>query len=836
MKFYTNIYQRGNRIFVRGYDNGTRVQKTVEYKPYLFVPVKEHNLYRTLDGKNVEKMEFEDIKSAKEFIDQYKTVENYKIYGFTQFLYTYIFDNYRGEIKYDPSVIIVANIDIEIGGMIKDGTIERADIPVTAITLRHNGFSHVFGCKDFRVDDPSKVRYVKCEDEEAMLKAFLAEWNIIDPDVVTGWNIEFFDIPYLVNRITLLMGGDEAKRLSPWRMFEKKTLEIKGKDVEVTIPVGVSVLDYYNLYRKFTYNAQESYTLGHIAFIEIKEKKLDYSMYDNLTDMYEKDYQRYIEYNIHDCALVERIDAKMKLLELVYAMSFDAKVNFADSLTSVRLWDVIIHNYLLERRIVVPQFTPPKGKFKIEGGYVKHPQIGLHHWVVSFDLNSLYPHLIMQYNISPETYIDFFGDEEFYVEDLLQGYLEKHLGTLIKDDVTVAANGAMYSRKKRGFLPSLMDKMYQDRSVFKKQMLSVKQEYEKTKDEELTKEIARLNNMQMAKKIQLNSAYGALANQYFRWFDPKHAEAITKSGQFSIRYIEARINEYLNKLLKTKGHDYVIASDTDSIYVCLDKLVQSVFTKGQDDPIKIVDFIDKACRTRIEPFIDSAYQDLAKNVNAYEHKMFMKRESIANKGIWRGKKMYILNVFDQEGVRFAEPQLKTMGIEVVRSSVPAVCREHMKKSLKIIMDGTEKELWEFIETFKEKFMTLPFDDVAFPRGVKNLEKYADQTSVYAKGCPVHVKGALLYNDMLIRKNLQDRFPMVYDGDKIKFAYLKLPNPSFGTVISVSGQLPSALGLDNYIDRDKQFDKTYLDPIKSITDAIGWNTEHVSTLEEFFVYD
>lgn len=837
-KFYTNVHRRGNNILLRGYDeNGTRVKEKVAYQPYLFVPAEEGN-YRTLHGHTVDKKQFDSIRDAKEFIDQFKEVSNFSFYGMKQWIYPFIFDNYRAEIKYDPSIIKVANIDIEVASDDGFPDIQDAIKEVTAICLRVDGFSHVFGCGDFVTDDP-KVRYVKCVDEEALLRAFLAEWNIISPDVVTGWNIEFFDIPYLVNRITNIIGEEEAKRLSPWGLLEEKTIEIHGRENQVFVPVGVSVLDYYNMYRKFTYTTQESYKLDHIAFVEIGERKIDYSEYESLLKLYKENYQKFIEYNIHDCALVERIDDKLKLLELVYAMAYDAKVNFADALTSVRLWDVIIHNYLLERRVVVPQFVLTSDDEGIVGGYVKNPKIGQHEWVVSFDLNSLYPHLIMQYNISPETYVGSLreltsgDDKEGIVGDIINGAFDEF--ETYREHYAIAANYKMYRRDKQGFLPALMEKMYADRKVYKDQMNEVKKQYEENKTVDLSKEISRLHNLQMAKKIQLNSAYGALANPYFRWFDTRHAEAITMSGQLSIRWIERDINIYLNKLLETKEVDYVVASDTDSIYVTLAGLVDKCFTKDKQSERKdkIITFLDKACETQIQSTINRSYSNLAEYVGAYQQKMLMKREVIADKGIWRGKKMYVLNIWYNEDVRYKEPKLKTMGIEVVRSSIPAICREAMKKALNIIMLGTQDDLFEFIEDFENKFMEAPVEDIASPRGLNGMEKYHDASSIYKSKTPIHVKGALMFNHIIKQKKLEKKYTYITNGNKVKFIYLKEPNPTHETVISFSGILPPQLGLHKYIDRDLQFEKTFLAPVESITNVIGWETKKVANLKEFF---
>ena len=559
------------------------------------------------------------------------------------------------------------------------------------------------------------------------------------------------------------------------------------------------------LYKKFSYTPQESYRLDHIAEYELGEKKLDYSEYESMHEFYMQNFEKFVDYNIHDVVLVDMLEEKLKFIEQVFAIAYDAKVNFVDTFTTVRIWDIIITNYLMDRGIVVPHVERDDLEHRqavdsemgpIVGGYVKDPQVGLHKWVCSFDLNSLYPHLIMQYNISPDTYVGF------------------------KQNV--------------GFLPTLMENMYNDRTVWKKRMIEAKKLYEQTPTRELANEIARCNNMQMAKKIQLNSAYGALGNVYFRWYQRNLAEGITMSGQLSIRWMEKHINEYLNKLFKTDNEDYVIACDTDSMYIRLERLVDGVFKDDQHDVQKIVKFLDNVCEKKLQPFIDDTFASLGDYMQVMNQKMVMKREAIANKGIWTGKKHYILNVYNNEGVQYSEPKLKMQGIEAVRSSTPAACRKNIKKALEVIMNKDEEATVKFITDFKMEFMTLPFEDIAFPRSVRDLKKYQDASSIYRKSTPIHVKGSLIYNPLLREHKIDTKYPIIRDGDKIKFAYLRTPNPARDSVISVPGELPKQLNIHPYVDYERQFDKSFLEPIKSILDAVGWQIkDRRQTLEQFF---
>jgi DNA polymerase elongation subunit (family B) len=820
MKFYTNVFQRGDKIYVRGYENGKRVEFIEKYKPYVFLPKKD-GFYRTLEGKQVDKMQFESIGDAKDFMEKYKDVSNFEYYGLTHFQYLFLYDYYNGEIQYDPSLVSVVTIDIECAADEGFPDIEKADKEITAITLRKNGKNIVFGCGEY-VEHAPDIKYIRCKDEYELLDKFVKVWNhpTWKPDVITGWNIEFFDIPYTVNRIKRVLGDAEAKKLSPWGILDEKEVEFRGKQNQSYNPAGIAVLDYYQLYRKFMFGNQESYKLDYISQVELGEKKIDYSEYGSLLELYKNNFQKFIEYNIHDCVLVDRLDEKLKFIEQVMALAYDAKVNYQDTMTTVRPWDIIIHNYLLDRRIVIPQFTPSHEEFELIGGYVKEVKPGLSKWVVSFDLNSLYPHLIMQYNISPETFVERLpGFKD--IDQLLGGAFEHNF------EHAIAANGCIYRKDKQGFLPALMETMYNDRTKYKKLMIEAKKRYEETHSREDEMLIARYHNMQMAKKIQLNSAYGAVGNRYFRWFNFNNAEAITMSGQLSIRWIEKKMNLFMNKICKTKDIDYVIAADTDSIYVTFENLIPE-----KSDELEAVKLIDKFCEKKIQPYIDRCYDELAGMMNAYQQKMQMKRETIANKGIWKAKKMYILNAWNVEGVQYDKPKLKIQGIEAVRSSTPHACRENIKLALSIIMNEDEESLHKFIADFRGEFMKLPFEDVAFPRGIKGMNKYSDKKQIYIKGTPIQVKGALLFNNLLKINNIKTIAP-ISDGDKVRFAYLKQPNPIGDTVIATPDELPKQFNLDKYIDREMQFEKSFVEPLRSITEVIDWEVEHRSTLEEFF---
>jgi DNA polymerase elongation subunit (family B) len=841
-RYYTNVAIQGNNILFRGVKNGRRVKMKVQYSPTLFLPTKKQSDWKTLFGENLEPMKFGDIRDAKEFVRKYDGVENFKIFGNDRFEYAFIAEEFKGQIDWDIQQINVGIIDIEVGSENGFPDPYRATEPITAIAWKTlNGGVVVYGCGDYTVK--GEEQYIKCESEHDLCKKFLKDWQENCPDVVSGWNIDFFDIPYLVNRFKSVLGEDEAKKLSPWNYMWERKVTVNGREMIQYNIGGVAALDYIELYKWYAPGgkSQESYRLDNIAQVELGEGKISYDDYDNLHSLYRLNYQLFIEYNIKDVDLIVKLEDKLKLLELALTLAYDTKCNYEDVFAQTRMWDALIYSHLLDKKIIVPPKSFQRKDSAFEGAYVKDPQIGMHPWVASFDLNSLYPHLLIQYNISPETLVESNDYTPEMRNVLSQGVnveklLNKEIDTSKLNGVALTPNAQFFRTDIQGFLPTMMLEMYEDRKKFKNLMLKSKQEYENETDPikkvEIDKLVARYNNLQLAKKVSLNSAYGALGSQYFRFYDLRQALAVTLAGQLSIRWIETKLNSYLNKLLKTENEDYVIASDTDSIYLRLGDLVDKVY-KEKTDVKRIIEFMDKVCEDKIQPYIDKSYQELASYVNAYSQKMQMKREALSDKGIWTAKKRYILNVHNNEGVQYAEPQMKVMGLEMVKSSTPSIVREKMKTLIGLIVNSTEQEVQDFIEKFKAEFKTLPPEDVSFPRGCNGIKEYSDSSMIYRKGTPIHVKGALLYNHLLKSKELTKKYPLIKDGEKLKFSYLKQPNPLKDSVISYPTRLPKEFELHQYVDYDLQFEKTFIEPISVILNCIGWKTEKQSSLESFF---
>ena len=830
MNFYKNVIEHKGKLLVRGIQDGKEYKEKIDYSPTLYSITRQQTHLKTLNGHYVKPIKFRNIIKAREFKKSYSTDNSSTIFGMDRYQYQYISDKFPDEVKYSKDYIKIFTVDIECACENGFPDVENPIEEILCITVKNQSNKQIitWGTGDF-VTDRSDVQYIKCTSEKSLIMEFMKFWIKNYPDVITGWNTKFFDIPYIMNRICHIINDKVIKKFSPWNIVEKETIVVRGRPQTHFAIHGIVMLDYLDLYQKFIPVRQESYKLDHIGKVELNLAK-DENPYDTFKEWYTKNYQNFVEYNIKDVEIVDGLEDKLKLIELVLTMAYEAKVNYNDVFSQVRMWDMLIYNFLRKENIVIPPKENHVKEDKYDGAYVKNPLTGMHRWIVSFDINSLYPHLIMQYNISPEKIIGV-NPSGISVSKLLKQQSE--LSYLKDKDACITPNGAMFRNDNPGFLPRLLEKMYIDRVTYKKLLFKAKQQYQKTKDRNFIKEIARCHNIQWAKKIALNSAYGAIGNQYFRYYDVRQATAITTSGQFVIRFIENKINEYVNNILKSDNEvDYVVASDTDSIYLTLDKLVEATCKDKSKE--HILRFINKVVEGRIQPFIDKCFDELASYTNAVKNKLVMKREVIADKGIWTAKKRYMLNVLDEEGILYDPPKMKIMGIEAVKSSTPEVCRGKIKEAINIIMKKDEDTLQKFVADFKDEFYQMTAQQISFPRSCNNLAKYRHANSIFIKGTPIHVKGALIYNYQIQQFKLNRKYPVIQEGDKIKFVKLVEANPFKFDVISYVTKLPNEFKLDDYIDYETMFQKTFLDPLSFILNSIGWSYEKKASLEDFFV--
>ena len=827
MNFYKDVIEHRGNLLVRGIHEGKEFKEKINFKPTLFSITHEDSPHKNLQGQNLKPITFNSIPKAREFKRNYQN-SNSALYGNERYHFQYIAEEYPGDIQYDKNLIKIFTLDIEVTAEKGFPDVENPIEEILCLTIKNQSNKNIitWGTKPY-FSKRADVTYIECQNEKQLLMEFFKFWTKNYPDIITGWNTKFFDLPYLCNRIKLLVGDKVINKLSPWGLIDSEQITVRGQTQTAYDIKGITMLDYLDIYKKFIPVRQESYKLDYIAKVELGSNGKDANPYDTFREWYTNDFQSFVDYNIKDVEIVDELEDKLKLIELVLTMAYEAKINYQDVFSEVRLWDTLIYNHLLKDNIQIPPRIEQAKDEKYVGAYVKSPQVGQHKWIVSFDINSLYPHLIMQYNISPEKMVGV-NPEGISVNNMIKKKVE--LNYLKDKGCTITPNGAMFKIDNQGFLPKIMEKMYNDRVEFKKLEFEAKKNYQKTKDPIYAKETSRCHNIQWAKKISLNSAYGAIGNQYFRYYNVNQATAITTSGQFIIQYIEKKVNEYINNILKTK-QDYIVASDTDSIYLRLDELVNKVCKDKTKE--QTLNFINKVVESKIEPYIENCFKDLAEYTNALDQKMVMKREVIADKGIWTAKKRYMLNVLDEEGFRYEEPKLKIMGIEAVKSSTPEVCRVAIKEAIRLIMNKEESDLHNFIANFKKKFTDFEPEQIAFPRSCNNLRKYYSASTIFIKGTPIHIKGSLIYNYHLKDKRLDHKYPSIQEGDKIKFVLLKEPNPFKFNVCSYLATLPREFELKEYIDYELQFEKTFLDPMRFILGAIGWNAEPKASLEAFF---
>lgn len=824
MKFYKNIFLNRGKLYISEYANGANRIRKVSPSPRLFVESEDKTIqskYKSFDGVPLIEMPFEKTNEFYDFLKSYTDLM--PVYGSRNLIYDFISREYPN-IKYDERYINVGYIDIEVRsdeGM-PDSLLANKEILSITISLKDD--LYVFGLKPFK-PHMKNVKYIQCPTEKDMLTEFLHFVKDNSYDVFTGWYIREFDIPYIVRRCARVLSEETTqKMLSPFGNIEnKKTVLENGKVIDEFIIAGTSILDYLELYLKYGQTKLENYRLNTVAHYELGEKKIDYSEYSSLNELYEKDHQKYIEYNIHDVLLIMKLEEKKKLLSLSFNLAYTSGVLYPDVFRQTRMWEAITYQYLLNKKNIVPKINPRQDKDKkFEGAFVQEPNVGKYNWCVSFDIQSMYPHIIMGYNISPDVYIKKL-DLEY--TDLLEDK-NKYLPVLKNMNLSMCANGTIYKKDKKGFLPEIIETLFEERAMYKNKAKEAEKLYNKTKDSKYVNEIATNDILQNTKKVCLNSAFGAIGNPGFRFFNVDMAEAITITGKFIILYIQNRINKVLNSKYET-ALDYVIYMDTDSIYVDFEEIVKRECDGLDTDGIKV--YIDTYSKNVIQPILNKIFDDIAALTNAYEQKMFMKREKICNRGVFIAKKNYILNVLNNEGVDYNPPKSEFVGVEAIRSTTPEKCRDALKKSLQLVLLGTEQELQDYIKNFKKEFKTFRFEEISISKSCDGVTKYANMRDLYAKGTPIHVRGAILYNHLLKLENLEHKYETIKNGEKISYCYLTMPNRINENVIAVKTRLPEEFKLHNNIDYETQFEKVFINPIDRILSIIGWRHEPISTL-------
>lgn len=836
-KFYTAVDRIGRYINVRGYQNGKPFQEKHEYSPTLFVPTNKETGYTDIYGTHQLPMHFDGMYEASTFLRDTKTVSNGVVNGMDNFVLAFISDMFGNQTP-NTKLVRVKNIDIEVHAATytdpNDPSTAKADgfpdpeiakWPIDSMTIYDNidDIYTVYAIRKWSKDKStlskellSKVRYKYFATEKEMLVAFVQDWRECFPDIVTGWYSNSFDIPYVYNRITQILGAGIADSLSPYDKTDIKTMQDNQNGVRQFIKlVGIAQLDYIELYKKFVLEPRSNFRLGYIAKVEIQDDKIDYE--GSLVDLAINDPQKYVDYNIYDVDLVKRINEKLLLIDLMMFMTYEAGMTFEDGFSPIKQWDSIIFNHLRKQKKVVPMKREHKNAAQFEGAFVKEPIVGYHHWILSFDLESLYPGIIRQLNISPETLVD-----KHYVCDP-EDFVYKRV-KLDGEHYSIGANGTRYRKDIRGVIPTVVEHVFMQRKQFKKLMLDAKKagNYD---------DVRKYDLLQKAAKIAINSAYGALGNGFFRYYDLRNAEAVTLTGQVIIKWSAKHFNEHLDKMVGVKK-DRVVAIDTDSCYVSFEDFVSKYMSDKDTD--FIVNALDQYAEKKVQPLLNSWYKDLADYMNHYDSVMYMKREAIAETGFFIAKKRYALRVWDMEGVRYKEPDTKIMGLETQRSSTPQLARDGLKDAIDLILGGDQARLLTHIDSIHNQYLAIDYREISGVSSANNLAKYSDRSLMPIKGCPGHIKGVLAYNRLAVSL---DGVDPIKDGEKIAWILLREPN-KYGSerFAYLSGsRIPDAMNPDQilrFMDRETMYEKSFIKPLASICDAIGWKYKDEISLEDF----
>jgi DNA polymerase elongation subunit (family B) len=852
MRFYTNVQLSGNNICVREVDeNGNRKKYRVPFCPKLYTPTNKPAKFWTLSGQGLEELSYESIKDAKEFTKRYEDVQGFEVFGNTMYQYAWITESFPTALEADMQKMSIISLDIEVNSTNGFPEPTEAKEKVLSFVIKHwaSGQRYVCAVNPDRMGVPydpttrgipGKINYLECKDEEELLDAFIHIWKKLQPDIITGWAIKTFDIPYLVNRLLVLRGEGAANFLSPWGYIQKKSVTWLNQEVPTYEISGVSNLDYMFIYKKNTFVPRENWKLDYIATVELGEGKVAYE--GPIQAFYEQDFHKFVDYNIQDVDLIDKLDDKLKLVSVVMDVAYYAKVNYEDVLSQTRVWDMKINNRLLEKNVVIPQSKHNVKGEKYEGAYVKAPIPGLYKWIVSVDFASLYPNLIRTFNIGMETKHDYISGINQHTMLTEESYIVNAMKDSISNDLCLAANGVRYTRSELSLYSELLAEVFGNRIAFKKRAKVAKSKIEALKSKEQTPDVLReIDSLgfevsyctvkDKVMKVLMNSLYGAIGCEYFRHYDVQNAEAVTISGQYVLKYVENATNVHLNKSFKTKNVDYVVYCDTDSMYINLESLVINLGLENK--PVeKVINFLDAFCKKELQPFIDQTCLDVIQNkVNGVGDNLKMVRDVIADVAIWTAKKRYIMNVYDSEGVRYDQPQMKMMGIEAIKSSTPGPCRKKLEEAIKIIISGDKKQLVDLVQDFRREFKTLELKTIALPTGVNGIEDYPMTNGQFKSKTPWHVKASLTHNVMVEKHGLKTK--PIASGEKIKVIFLKTPNPAGSPSIAFVGTLPKEFQIDAFIDYDTQFGKSFLEPLKLITEAINWNVENSRSLEDFF---
>lgn len=821
-------------------ETGERITVKLTYYPYLYVETSSNPEQISLYGTKLRKKTFTSSKERKNFA---KDENNKRIFHNFTCSQQFLIDRFSAHIDNPDFVkhpLKIFYLDIETYSPDEFPEPNLAKAPINVITIYDNLTEkfHTFGLKEYESHD--NVIYYFCKNEIELLEKFIEFYQKDYPDIITSWNGELFDIPYLIHRINRVLGEEYSKKLSPYNNIIAKEIFTKfGRKAEKFIIEGVACLDYMNVYKKFCPVQRESYSLGSISSLELGETKIEYEE-SNLSSLADKNWKQFVDYNIQDVNLLIKLEEKLSYLNILRSLSHVGLTNLEAAMSTISIVAGAVAIQAKKNNKIIPTFPCDKDdKVTIEGGFVSEPQRGFHDSIISFDANSLYPNLIRTCNMSPETKIGTIQGKNAdgtiifkHVNEKIYNLTEEKLKIFMeKENLTKTKIGTLFSQKQEGLVPQIVAENYKKRMDIKKELKKIKRELlsiskDSPEYRDKKKRESVLNNKQYALKILMNSIYGAFANNYFFLRDIDIARSITLTGQMVIKQANEIIENFYkehgidSEILKTKSP--TIYNDTDSVYVTIQPLIEKNNIKLLKKDNKLSHESEKLIE-KLETYINENICEWAKKeLNSKNPTLEFKRESICDVGIFIQKKRNVLRVIDEEGVPC--DKIKYTGIEVVRSTMTKKVKEFNKKIIETMLETRDPSKTNIImENIYEEFQNCVENELSFVVGIKNYEKYADSCNglTTIKGMPVHVKAAYYYNYFIKMLKLEGKYEKITSGDKIQYFYLQQPNRYALSVLAFKNRLPEELKQIFSMDKEKQFEKLVSETIRKIFEPVGW---------------
>lgn len=868
--FYTYVGKKGNHIHHIGYKNGKKFHEKESFEPSIYYEINSEEESSGIDGTPLRKRTFETISEWYKFVNQNRDMIN--LYGNIDPAYQYIAANYKKNIDYKQTDIRIWQLDIEVLSEEGFPYPHEAKWPIVSIAIydtKRNEYL-VICLKGYEYDttrlklNTNKVQIKVVDTEKELINTFVKLNSSLKPDIWIAHNGDGFDFPYIINRMNVLKM--DSNDLSPIGKVSYKYTEIEDKFMSnkgeyYTSIDGISLLDNMKLYKKYVADPRESYSLSNLAVEDLGMDKLNYEEYDNLGHLYQKDHTKFIDYNITDVYLMFLLNQKRKYIDIHIRNTYKAKAaNFEDCMSPVKLWDIYIYQTLQQMNIQIPPTKTDTTKFSYPGAYVVDPIIALHKWVIPFDITSLYPHIQMQWNISPEKLV-----EDLTVDQWLQSLTDQEIDQFIEKsnnpeqikflnslkemnsfgyainpinrneldervlkrlipthpDYIMSANGFYFKKDELGCIPNLLIENYNERKAIKKEMAIL----ETKQDSSLQDTLAGMKVAEQGIKIMINAEYGALANEFFRYCKYELCSSITMNGQLIIRSL-------INNITKKLPEIIIVAGDTDSCYFGFENLVRKN-CKGFVEA-EIIEWINQYCKDFLQPTINETFAELAEYVGAPKNYIKMVREKILSDAFWVAKKHYAYRMVVKDDIVLKEPQFGYKGMSAIKSSTAKGIRNLLKKSIQVILTDPTNII-DNINKSKEAIFNMTPEEIAFPKTCNGLYKYSDGKGGWIKGAQAHVKAAIVYNQYVLNHKLIDQYPIIQEGEKIRFVWLKSPNPFNSEVFGFLNRLPKDEMIQSLIDYETIYEKAFHKPLLEILERLNLSNcvSKTSNLDDFF---